>query len=75
MDQTWTIECAVQAGRAQIVPFIWLLPLTGLGATESGVDRRVFGVVATLVLVTSWLAIAVPGFRDAWVACAIASTS
>ena len=34
MDLTWTIEYAVQAGRALIIPFIWLLPLTGLAATE-----------------------------------------
>ena len=28
-----------------IIPFIWLLLLTGLGASESGVDCRVIGVV------------------------------
>ena len=44
MDLTWTIEYAVQTRRAQIVSFIWLLPLTGLRATESGVDRRVLSV-------------------------------
>ena len=38
MYLAWTIEYAVQPGWAQIVYFIWLLPLAGLGATESGVD-------------------------------------
>ena len=37
VDLTWTIEYAVQAGRALIIPFIWLLPLTGHGGTESGI--------------------------------------
>ena len=62
------IEYAVQAGRAQIVPFIWLLPLTGLGATESGIDRRVISIVtivSTLMPVASDLAVAVSGFRSA----------
>ena len=39
-------------------------PLTGLGATESGIDCRVFGVIiifATLVFVASGLAIAIFG--------------
>ena len=74
MDLTWTIEYAVQAGRARIVSFIWLLPLTGLRATESGVDRCVLGVVAvasTLVSVASGLAIAISGFRSARFACII----
>ena len=65
MDLTWTIEYAVQAGRALIIPFIWLLPLTGLGATESGVDRCVISIVtivSTIVPVASGLAVAVSGF-------------
>ena len=52
----------------QIVPFKWLLPLAGFGATESGVDRRVIGiitVVSTLVPVALGLAIAISGFRGA----------
>ena len=51
------------------VSFVWLLPLAVLRATESGVDRRVFGtitVVLTLVTVASglelrFLASEVPG--------------
>ena len=68
VDLTWTIEYAVQAGRSRIVPFVWLLPLTGLGATEFGIDGRVFGVIAiisTLVSVASELAVAISGFRSA----------
>ena len=45
MDLARTIEYAVQAGWSLIVSFIWLLPLTRLGATESGIDCRVIGVV------------------------------
>ena len=40
-----TVEYAVQAGRSFIVSFVGLLPLTGFGATESGVDCGVIGVV------------------------------
>ena len=74
MDLAWTIEYAVQAGWARIVSFIWLVPLTGLGATESGVDRRVVGIVtvaSTLVPVALGLAIAVFGLRGASLACSI----
>ena len=68
MDLTWTIEYAVQTGRARIVSFVWLLPLIRLRATESGVDRRVCGVVtvaSTLVSVASWLAVAISGVWSA----------
>ena len=77
MDLTWTIEYAVQAGRARIVSFIWLLPLTGLRSTESGIDRRVLGVVTVasmLVSVASGLAVAVSGFRSARFACIVITT-
>ena len=77
IDLTWTIEYAVQAGRARIVSFIWLLPLTGLRATESGVDRRVIGVVtvaSTLVSVASGLVVAVCGFKSARFTCIVIAT-
>ena len=57
--------------------FIWLLPLTGLGAAESGVEYRVIGIVtiaSTLVPVASGLAIAISGFRGARFACIIIAT-
>ena len=41
-----TIEYAVQAGWSLIVPFVGLLPLTGLGAAESGVNCGVIGAIA-----------------------------
>ena len=77
MDLAWTIEYTVQAGWAQIVSFIWLLPLTGLRATESGVDRRILGVVtaiSVLVSVASRLVFVIFNFRGATVACIVFST-
>ena len=77
MDLTWAIEYAVQAGRALIISFIWLLPLIGLGATESGVDRRVLGVVtiaSMLVSIASGFAVAISGFRSARFACIVIAT-
>ena len=77
VDLTWMIEYAVQTGRAQIVSFVWPLPLTGLRATESGIDRRVFGVVTVasmFVSVASWLAVVVSGLRSARFACMIIAT-
>ena len=74
VDLAWTIEYAVQVGRARIVSFIWLLPLTVLRAAESTVDRRVFGVVtvvSTLVSVASGLAVAVFGFESARFTCVV----
>ena len=77
MDLTWTIEYAVQDGRARIVPFERLLPLAGHGATESGVDRRVVGIitiVSTLVSIASGLAAAVSDFKSAMFACIAIAT-
>ena len=74
MDLTWTIEYAVQTGRARIVSLKWLFPLTGLRATEFSIDRRVLGVVtvaSTLVSVASGLAVAISGFRGARFACIV----
>ena len=65
MDLTWTIEYVVLARRALIIPFIWLLLLSRLGATESGIDCCVLGIItvaSTLVPIVSWLAIAISGF-------------
>ena len=78
MDLTWTIEYAVQTRRARIISLKWLLPLTGLRATESGIDRRVFGifiVALTLVFFVSWPTAAISGFGGARVASVVASTS
>ena len=65
-------QYAVQTGRSLIVLFEWFLPLTGFGSAESGVDCRVFSVVAivpTLVSVASWLAVVIadiPSARVYW---------
>ena len=64
VNLTRAIEYAVQTVRARIVSFEWLFPLTGLRATESGIDGRVFGVIAviaTLVFVASGLVVAISG--------------
>ena len=64
MNFAWTIEYAVQTGRARIVSVKWLFPLTGLGVTESGIDGHVLGVIAiisTLVSIASGLAVAISG--------------
>ena len=48
-----------------------------LGATKSGVDRRVFGIVSvalTLVFVALGPAVAVSGFRSARFACVVLAT-
>ena len=52
--------------------------MTGVGAAESGVDRcvlRYFVIIATLVFIASWLAVAVSDFGSARIAGAVASTS
>ena len=62
MNLTGAIKYAVQAGQARIASFERLFLLTGFRATESGIDCRVFGVVAivvTLVSIASWLAVAI----------------
>ena len=64
VNLTRATEYAVQTGRARIVSFECLFPLTELRATESGIECRVFGVVAivaTLVFVASWLGVAIAG--------------
>ena len=51
--------------------------LIGLGATESDVDCRDFGVVtvaSTLVSVASGLAVAISSFRGARFACIVIAT-
>ena len=78
MNLARPIEYSVQTRWTILVSFEWLLPLTGFRATESGIDRRVFGIfviASTLVLIASWLAISIPGFGGASVAGAIASMS
>ena len=64
MNLAWTVEYAVQTGRARFVIFEWPFPLTGLRATESGIDCRDFGITtifAMLVFVVLGFAVAISG--------------
>ena len=61
-----------------IVSFIWLLPLNGLGATESGVDCRVVGIISiasAFVSVTSELTVTVLNLRGACLTGCVFATS
>ena len=53
VNLTGAIEYAVQTGRARSTSFERLFPLTGFRATESGIDCRVFGVVAVVAALGS----------------------
>ena len=73
-----TVEYAVQAGRSFIVSFVGLLPLAGLGASESGVDCGVIGVVviaSAFLSVAPKLASAILGLRGACLAGCVVTTS
>ena len=50
---TRAIEYTAQTGRARSASFEWLFPLTGFRATESGIDCRVFGIVAVVAALVS----------------------
>ena len=68
MYLTGAVEYSVQIGRARSGSFEWLLPLTGLGASKSGVDCRILIAVAinaAFVFVLTRPAIAVLGIRTA----------
>ena len=64
MNLAWTVEYALQTGRTRILIFEWPIPLTGLRATKSGIDCRIFGaftIFAALVFVASGFAVAISG--------------
>ena len=78
MNLARPIKYSVQTGSTIFVSFEWLLPLTGFGATESGIDRRIFSiqiVASTLVFIASRSTVAVSGFGGARVASAVTTTS
>ena len=63
-----TVEYVVQAGRSFIVSFVGLLPLAGLGASESGDDCGIIGVISiasAIVSIAPELASAILGLRGA----------
>ena len=62
------VEYSVQIGRTRSSSFEWLFPLTGFGASESGVDYCVLDIIAVnaaFVLVATGPAITVLGIRTA----------
>ena len=66
MDLTRAIEYTVQTGRARSALFEWLFSLTGFRAFESGIDCRIFSIIAVsaaLVLIATRPAVAVLGIR------------
>ena len=68
MYLTRAVEYSVQIGRAGSSSFKWLLPLTGFGASESGVDCRILiavAVNAAFVFVTTLPATTVLDVRTA----------
>ena len=78
MYLTGAVEYSVQIGRARSGSFEWLLPLTGLGASESGVDCRILIAVAVnevFVFVSTRSAIAVLGIRTASVFAEVVAAS
>ena len=73
-----TVEYAVQAGRSFVVSFVGLLPLAGLGAVESGINRGVIGaitIVSAFVPIVPELAGAVLGLGGACLAGCVFATS
>ena len=68
MYLTGAVEYSVQIGRTRSSSFEWLFPLTGFRASESGIDCRIFTIVAVdaaLVFVTTRPAISVLKIRTA----------
>ena len=78
MNLARTVEYTVQAGRSFVVSFVGFLPLAGLGATESGVDCGVLGVVvvaSAFVSIAPELASADLGLGGACLASCVFATS
>ena len=68
MNWARALQYTVPTGRSLIVALEWLLPLTGFRSAESGIDRRILGVVAivlSLVSVAPWLAVIVADIQSA----------
>ena len=56
------VEYAVQTGRSWVVSFERLLPLTGFGVAESGIDfhiLHIFAIVSMIVSIAPWLSVTV----------------
>ena len=64
MNLAWAVKYTIQGGWARIILLMCLFPLTGLRATESVIDCRVFGIIivfVTLMFVASRFAVAISG--------------
>ena len=64
------VEYSVQIGRTRSISFEWLFPLTGFRASESGIDSRLFSIIAVsaaLVLIATRPAVAVLGIQTTMV--------
>ena len=62
------VEYSVQIGRTRSSSFEWLFPLTGFRASESGIDCRIFTIIAVsavFVFVATRPAITVLDIRTA----------
>ena len=62
------VEYSVQIGQTRSSSFEWLFPLTGLRASESGINCRIFTIIAVnaaFVFVATRPAIAVLEIRTA----------
>ena len=71
------IEYSVQTGRALSILFECLFPLTGFGATDSGVDCRnlcIIIIAPTLMFVALGPSVVVSGFRSAGVTGTVTAT-
>ena len=78
MNLTGPIQYLIQIGYSVSLCLEWLLPLTGFGAAESGIDRCVMRsliTIATFVLIAWWFPVAVSNFGSARVTRNVASTS
>ena len=53
VDLTRAIQYAIQTGQSRSISFKWLFPLTGSRASESGIDYRIFGVIAVIAALWS----------------------
>ena len=77
-DLAWAVKYAVHARWSLIVSLIWLFPLTGLGAAESGIYSSFIGVIAialAFVSAASELAVAIFGLGGAYLAGRVFTTS
>ena len=57
------VEYAVQTGRSRISSLKQILPQSGFGVAESGIDCRIYGIVSIvpmLVSIAPWLSVTIP---------------